>query len=141
MRPISSGTAPSGCLFLESLPMPVTNQAYQMPVPAIFLCWGFWGGITSTAFPCTAGWLLEKAVDIWSQFRWWPQAELQKRWFSPFIFPGSWAPLGRTVLRRMDGAVFWQGPAGPPVPPQDLLLWQSHLQDWVQVPSQPLVMD
>ena len=51
--------------------------------PFIFLCWGFWGGITSAIFPCTAGWLLQKALDIWSQLWWWPRSNSRKGGSAP----------------------------------------------------------
>ena len=50
--------------------------------------------------------------NIWCQL-WWQlfQVELQKSQFSPWDLPtGSWTPLGKAMLRRMDRAVFQQTP-------------------------------
>ena len=51
--------------------LPPFRHIECLPLPGdpcfIFFCWGFWGGIDSTSFSCTAGQLLEEAVDIQCQ--------------------------------------------------------------------------
>ena len=59
--------------------------------PFVFFHWGFWGGITSTSFPQTAGWLLEKAINIQCQLWWWPRSHSRKSGSAPLSSkaPGS----------------------------------------------------